>query len=218
MFVSDSGLAQQVAMNAVVSLSFLLSANYSDLKIKDMSFDLQPVETKHQLYITQAWTSAHTVRPGDSVEVMMALGGENGVQLNRSVTYQVPVGAPAGPINFTISDSNTLNYPEYAGMNAASARNSTQLIDLLNKYRGSQAAYVRVWRPEPAFTISGPAPGGELTDPPPSVALILSDPSTSPTSNTAQVQTRGSGIAEMVAPVDGYVVSGAKTLQVEVKE
>jgi hypothetical protein len=158
------------------------------------------------------------VRPGDPVEVNIALAGENGIQMTKSVTYQVPTGAPVGQINFTVSDSNTLNFPDYAGMNAASARNSTQLIELLNKYRGSQAAYVRVWRAEPAFTISGPSPGGELTDPPPSVALILADPSTSPTSNSAQVSTRGSGIAELIAPVDGYVVSGAKTLQVEVKE
>ncbi len=71
--------------------------------------------------------------------------------------------------------------------------------------------------PEPAFTISGPSPGGELTDPPPSVMLILADPSTSPTSNTAQVGTRGSGVAELTIPVDGYVVNGARTVQVEVK-
>jgi hypothetical protein len=217
-FVSDSALPQQVALNAVASLSFLLSSGYSDLKVKGMSFDLRETETKKQVYITQAWTSAHTVRPGEVVEVTIALSGENGVQLTRSVNYRVPIGAPAGPLNFTISDANTLNFPDYAGMNAGSARNSTQLIDLLNKYRGAQAAYVRVWRPEPAFTISGPSPGGELTDPPPSVALILSDPSTSPTSNTAQLSTRGSGIAEVVAPVEGYVVSGAKTLQVDVKE
>jgi SpoIVB peptidase S55 len=217
-FVSDSALSQQVALNSVVSLAFLLSSNYSDLKIKELSFVLEPVESKRQLYITQAWTSAHVVRPGDAVEVTIALAGENGLQMTRTVTYRVPPGAPAGPINFTVSDSNTLNFPDYAGMNASSARNATQLIELLNKYRGSQAAYVRVWRAEPAFTISGPSPGGELTDPPPSVALILADPSTSPTSNTAQVSTRGSGLAELIAPVDGYVVSGAKTLQVEVKE
>lgn len=217
-FVSDSGLSQQVALNAVVSLSFLLSSGYSDLKIKEMSFDLQPIETKRQVYITQAWTSTHVVRPGDPVQLTVALAGENGTQLTRTVTYHVPIGAPVGTLNFTVSDANTLNFPDYAGMNPSTARNSTQLIELLNKYRGAQAAYIRVWRPEPAFTISGPSPGGELTDPPPSVALILSDPSTSPTSNTAQLSTRGSGIAELVAPVEGYVVSGAKTLQVEVKE
>ena len=216
-FVSESGLAQQVATDAVVSLSFVLTNGYRDVKIKDMSFRIEPVESKRQLYITQAWTSAHEVHPGDPVEITAVLAGENGVQFARTAKYHVPVGAPLGQLNFTLSDANTLNFPEYAGMNAASTQNASELIRLLNQYRGSQAAYIRVWRPEPAFTISGPLPGGELTDPPPSVMLVLADPSTSPTSNTAQIGTRGSGVAELVLPVDGYVVSGARTVQVEVK-
>ncbi len=77
---------------------------------------------------------------------------------------------------------------------------------------------MRVWRPQPAFTISGPSPGGEITDPPPSVMLVLADPSMSPTSNVAQITTRGSEIAEIPIPIDGYVVTGARTVQVEVKE
>jgi hypothetical protein len=48
--------------------------------------------------------------------------------------------------------------------------------------------------------------------------LILADPSTSPTSNVAQLATRGSTVAEIPMPMDGYVVSGARTVQVEVKE
>jgi hypothetical protein len=103
-------------------------------------------------------------------------------------------------------------------MNAASSKTASDLIQSINRYRGAEAAYVRVWRSEPAFSISGPMPGGEITDPPPSVMLILADPSESPTSNTAQLATRGSGITEIRLPVDGYVVSGAKTVQVEVKE
>jgi hypothetical protein len=218
MFVSDSGLALQVSGDAVTTLAFLLSSGFDNLHVKDMHFEIEPVQTKRQLYITQAWTSAHEVKPGDSVTVTARLAGENGVAMMREAVYRVPVGAPAGLLNFTISDANTQNFPDFGGMNASSAHTASDLIGLLNQYRGSEAAYLRVWRFEPAFTISGPSPGGELTDPPPSVMLILADPSESPTSNTAQVNTRGSGIAEIRIPVDGYVVSGAKTVQVEVKE
>jgi hypothetical protein len=217
-FVSDSGLPQQVSADAVVPLGFVLATGFSGLRIKRMSFELEPVETKRQLYIAQAWTSAHSVHPGDRVGLTILLGGENGFQTTRTAAYEVPVGAPAGQLNFTVSDANTLNFPEFAGMNAASAQSPAQLIELLNKFRGSQGAYVRVWRAEPAFTISGPSPGGEITDPPPSVMLILADPSTSPTSNVAQLATRGSTVAEIPMPMDGYVVSGARTVQVEVKE
>jgi len=217
-FVSDSGLAQQVAADAVVTLGFLLGTGFDNVHIKDMVFELEPVEAKHQLYITQAWTSAHNVHPGDAVTITATLAGENGYQLTRSSTYRIPVGSPLGPLNFTVSDANTLNFPEFAGMNASSAQTPSKLIEFINRYRGSQAAYVRVWRSQPSFTIAGPLPGGEITDPPPSVMLVLADPSTSPTSNAAQLATRGSAVDEMVLPLPGFVVSGAKTVQVEVQQ
>ncbi|MBV9268826.1 MAG: hypothetical protein JO061_21840, partial [Acidobacteriaceae bacterium] len=217
-FVSDSALAQQVAMDAVVSLGFALGAGFQDLRVKAITIAIEPEEAKRQLYVAQAWTSAHEIRPGETVTITALLAGENGFQTSRSIEYKVPIGAPAGALNFTVSDANTINFPEFAGMNSGSAKTAAQLIDMVNKYRGSQAAYIRVWRAEPAFTISGPSPGGELTDPPPSVMLILADPSMSPTSNAAQVTTRGSAVAELTIPVEGYVISGARTVQVEVKE
>ena len=57
MFVSDSGLAQQVSADAVVSLAFTLSAGFRNLRIKNISFELEPVEIKRQLQISQVWTS-----------------------------------------------------------------------------------------------------------------------------------------------------------------
>ena len=98
------------------------------------------------------------------------------------------------------------------------SQTAADLVRSINAFRSSDAAYVRVWRQEPAFTVAGPLPGGELTDPPPSVMLILADPSSSVTTNPALTLTRGSGIAELTMPVPGYVIMGAKTIQVEVKE
>lgn len=144
-FVSDSGLAAQVSSDAVVTSAFILGAGFKNVQIHDMQFELQPVEAKRQLYITQAWTSAHTVRPGDSVTVSLQLAGENGIQMMRQATYKVPVGAPTGLLNFTVSDANTQNFPEFAGMTPASAPTANDLIRLINQYRGAEAAYVRVW-------------------------------------------------------------------------
>jgi hypothetical protein len=50
------------------------------------------------------------------------------------------------------------------------------------------------------------------------VALVLADPSSSVTSNAALTVTRGSQVQEITLPLPGYVVTGAKTVQVEVKE
>jgi hypothetical protein len=216
-FVSDSALAQQVSADAVVSLAFTLSAGFTNLRVKNISYELEPVESKRQVQISQVWTSRREVRPGDSVDVTALLTGEDGRQFTRTATCQVPVGAPTGELNLTVTDANGLNFPDFAGMSPVSSRTPRQLITLLNRFRSSDAAYVRIWRQEPSFSV-GPLPGGDLTDPPPSVMLILANPSTSLSTSASPVVTRGSDIAEYSLPVAGYVVSGTKTVQVEVKE
>jgi hypothetical protein len=186
--------------------------------MKNMSFELEPVDSKRQLHVAQAWTSDHEVRPGASVQITVLLEGENGLEITREAIYRVPIGAPLGPLNFTISDANTLNVPEFAGLSQSAAHTAGELVRMIDAFRPSDAAYVRVWRQQPSFTVGGPRPGGELTDPPPSVMLILADPSDSATTNPALTLARGSTLAELTIPFSGFVVSGAKTIQVEVKE
>ena len=218
MFVSDSALAQQVSADAVVTLGFVLSGGFANLHLKSMSFMLDQVDSKRQLHLAQAWTSAHEVHPGDSLQISALLEGENGLEITRTASYQVPPGAPNGPLNFTVSDANTLNFPDFAGVRASSVRAPERLIEMINSYRASDALYVRVWRQEPSFNVAGQLPGGELPDPPPSVMLILADPSASANSNAALTLTRGAEAARLVIPVDDYVVTGAKTIQVDVKD
>jgi len=217
-FVSDSGLVQQVSADAVVPLAFVLGGGFRNVALKKMSFHLEASESKRQLKVAQAWTSAHDVRPGETIEIQAQLEGENGLVISKSTSYRIPAGAPLGPLNFTLSDANTLNFPEFAGLAQSSLHSPEELIRTINGFRENDALYVRVWRQQPAFTVSGPSSYGELPDPPPSVALILADPSDSATTNTTLTLTRGSGIDEISIPVKGYVVSGAKTLQVDVKE
>ena len=217
-FVSDSGLVQQVSTDAVVPLGFVLGAGFRGIHMKNITFTLHTSESKRQLHIAQAWTSSHDVRPGDTLQITTLLQGENGFELTRSASYQVPLGAPLGALNFTISDANTLNFPDFSGLSQSALHSPASLIQTINSFRDNDAFYVRVWRQEPAFTISGSGPDGDLSDPPPSVALVLSDPSNSTTSSAALALTRGSQIAELPVATTGYVVTGAKTLQVDVKE
>jgi hypothetical protein len=216
-FTSDTALPQQAAANAAVSLGFVLGAGFSNLHIKDISFDLEPVEKKRQVQIIQAWANTQQVRPGDAVQVTVLLAGENGLEMTRTATYHVPVGAPEGPLNFTISDANTLNYPDFGGLSPTSLHSAQRLIETLNGFRNNDAAYVRVWRQQPSFTIAA-SPDSELSDPPPSAALILAETSASVGSNASQTLTRGSELAEVPLAVNGYTVSGSKTVQVDVKE
>ncbi len=216
-FVSDSGLTQQAAADAVVTLAFVLGGGFRDLRVKDISFRLEELDSKKQLRLAQAWTSAHDVRGGETVEITAVLQGENGVEMVKTIPYKVPVGAPLGALNLTLSDGNTLNFPEFAGIAQTQFQTATSLIEAVNRYRNSESLYVRVWRQQTGFNVAGAMPGGELSDPPPSVALVLADTS-STASSGATANTRGSDVAQLSTEVKGYVVTGAKTIQIEVKE
>jgi hypothetical protein len=218
MFVSDSALAQQVSSDAVVALSFVLGGGFNGVHLKSLSFTLDQVDSKRQLRVAQSWASASDVRPGDSVQISTLLQGENGLEITRATTFHVPIGAPVGALNFTISDAATLNFPDFAGLAQTALKDPKSLIEAIGSYRNSDALYVRVWRQEPAFTVRGPLPGAELTDPPPSITLVLGDSSASSWATATPTLTRGSEIEQLTVPVTGYVVTGAKTIQINVKE
>ena len=217
-FVSDTGVALQATNDAVATLAFVLGSNFPSLRVKSLRYEMEPLERKRQLRIAQAWASRHEVRPGDAIDITVLLQGDGGLELTRTGTYNVPVGAPAGPLNLTVSDAITLNIPDFAGMTATAFHTPEAMISALNEYRSSDAVYVRVWRQEPSFSLTGPQPNGDLTDPPPSVALILADPSASSSGSTASSTIRGSSLKELRLPVDQYVITGAKTIQVEIKD
>jgi hypothetical protein len=64
-----------------------------------------------------------------------------------------------------------------------------------------------VWRPDPNFQLEGE----DFPDPPPSLALILG-------ASPVALQTRNAKISELEISAGDAVISGVKTVQVEVKE
>jgi hypothetical protein len=71
--------------------------------------------------------------------------------------------------------------------------------------------YVRIWRAEPAFQLDG----ADLPAPPASAFLVLEGASTSAGGVT---MTRNSKIGELELDGGDVVISGVKTIQVEIKE
>ncbi len=217
-YVSDNALAAQAAASMLVPLGYVVGGGFNHLRLKNLSFTISQFDTKRQLRLGQAWASAHEARPGDTVMITVQLEGENGYQTAQSVKYQIPVGALNGALNFTIGDSLVQNYAEFAGMAQSSLASPERLIEAINLYHSSEGLYVRVWRPQPAFVVNGPGPGNEMPDPPPSAMLILADPSSSASTTATNINTRGSEVGQLTIPVPGYSVSGAKTVQVEIKD
>jgi hypothetical protein len=209
-YAGDFNVPLQVSSGVASPLAYLLGGGFDALKIKNISVEIEASERKRLLQIDQITASRKEVHPGDNIDLTVSFSGENGVELQKSVRYTVPIGAPAGTLNFTVADgsySNTLDYQQLA---AATPKSPTQAIAFLNNLRPNTNAYVRVWRTDPAFLVQGE----DLPDPPPSLGLILAK---------AQVAqgtwfARGSKIDELRIATGDVVVTGSKTVPVEVKE
>jgi hypothetical protein len=187
----------------------VLGAGFDRLKIKGITLAIDASERKRLLQVDQITVSPNRVRPGDPVELSVTFTGENGAEMQKSLRYRVPVGAPAGALSFTVSDGSLSNALDYQ-QTAAAAKSPTQLISFLNNLRPNTNAYVRVWRTDPAFQVQGE----DLPDPPPSVGLILARAQ----ATQGLSLPRSSKIDELQIETGNVVVSGSKTAQVEVKE
>jgi len=211
MFAADNGSAAQVSLSAAIPLAYVLQGGFSSLQLKKVALDIESFDEKKQLQIDQVSAARREVRPGETVDLSIGLTGENGTETSRTVKWTVPIGMEPGPLYFTVADGNVTNMTEFRQIIGATVRSPRQLISTVNNLRANTKAYVRVWRTDPAYQLEGE----DFPDPPPSVSLILSG---SQSALAGISQTRNSKLAELAVDLGDTVISGTKTIQVEVKE
>jgi hypothetical protein len=211
MYAADTGSAMIASLSTAIPLAYVLQSGFDSLQVKKVAIDIESFDAKMQLQIDNVYVNRREVRPGEKVELTAILVGDNGSETLRKVEYQVPVGAPPGPLLFTVADGMTTNLTEFRQIIGIQPKSVAQLISTVNNLRANTKAYVRVWRPEPAFQLEGE----DFPDPPPSVAMILGGSQTALGSVT---QTRNSKLAELEIGAGNCAITGSKTIQVEVKE
>jgi hypothetical protein len=211
MYAADNGSAMQVSLSAAIPVAYIMQAGFETLKLKRVALQLEAFDQKKQLAIDSVTTSRHDVRAGEKVQLNIALTGENGFETVRHVDYEVPIGAEPGTLYFTVADAGSANVADFRQVLTATPRNPTQLVSTVNNLHPNTRAYVRVWRADPAYQLEG----SDLPDPPASIALILGS---SQSSAPGITQTRNSKIGEMEIDAGDMVITGSKTVQVEVKE
>ena len=205
-YAGDAGSATLAAMSTAVPLAYLMQGGFDNLHVKSISLNIEATDVKRSLQIDQVLASRHELRPGDTVEIETLMTGENGAEITRSIRYKIPIGMNPGTLYFTVADSMQSNLLDLRQVISTPARSPEQLIDVANRLRANDKAYLRVWRAEPVYS----AAGEDFPDAPPSAALILSGGTPS--------MNRNAKIAEFEIDGSGMAVSGSKTVQVEVKE
>jgi hypothetical protein len=211
MYAADTGSAMIASLSTAIPLAFVLQSGFDSLQVKKVVLNIESFDAKMQLQIDNVFVNRREVRPGEKVELTAIMVGDNGTETARKVEYQVPLGATPGPLLFTVADGMTTNLTEFRQIIGAQPKSIAQLLSMVNNLRANTKAYVRVWRPEPAFQLEGE----DFPDPPPSVALILAGAQTALGSVT---QTRNSKLAELEIGAGDCAITGSKTIQVEVKE
>ncbi len=211
MFSGENGSAMQVSLSASVPLAYVMQSGFRTLDLKKVAIRIDSYDQKKQLSIDSVIASRREARPGDKLQLNVLLAGENGAEVTRQVNYTVPAGMEPGTLYFTVADANTANLSDFRQILTATPRTPSQIITTVNSLHPNTKAYIRVWRADPAFQLEG----ADLPDPPASIAMILSG---SQSTLAGVTQTRNSKIGEMEIDGGDMVISGVKTVQVEIKE
>jgi hypothetical protein len=211
MFSADTGTATQAALFTAVPVAYVMQSDQYRIPLKSISLNIEAFDQKKQLTIDGLTVSQREAHPGDTLHLNIALVGENGAESTRQLDYKVPIGAEPGPLFFTVADANTSNITDFHQAIGATAHSANQVIGTVNLLHPNTRAYLRVWRTDPAFQLEGV----DLPAPPASVSLVMSGWQ----SSLAGVsQSRNSKIAEMEIDAGDVVISGVKTVQVDIKE
>jgi hypothetical protein len=208
-WAGEANVAILAAMSTAAPLSYAMQSGFPEFRPSEVAVEVEAIEEKRQYQIDQVWVARRVLRPGDTLDVNVVLTGPGGRDVTRKASYRIPVGAPAGTLNVTVADATATNMAENMHLLGQAPGSVSDVTDFLNGLRANDAAYVRIWRTEPSYQVSGRV----IADPPASMALILRN-----TQPVAGGLGSGSKVAEVkLAPVDG-MVTGAKAVQVEVKE
>ena len=211
MYAGDLNLAAQVSLSTAVPLAYVMQGGFETLKLKRVALEIGSFPRKRQLQIDQLWSSKREVHPGESVELYLTLTGDDGLEITRKTAYRVPVGALTGPLQITAAEASIMNLTDFRQFILAAPKSASQTISFLNGLRSNTRAYLRLWRAEPSYEVEGES----LPGAPPSLAMILARSQASLSATPAMANSK---LAEFPIDAGDMVVSGSKTIQVEVKE
>jgi hypothetical protein len=135
-YSGDVGVAVIASAGIGSPIAYALQSGFDALKLKTVTLDVAPVERRRQQQVVDLMAE-RTVRPGEDLDLTVVMEGENGLDTSRRVRYRVPVGTPAGTLNFTIADATSTNVIEFQSAVATPQRSPQQVLSLLNGLRSN---------------------------------------------------------------------------------
>jgi len=95
------------------------------------------------------------IRPGEDVEVKIAVQRHRGERMLKTIRVPIPAGIDGGQLTLRVADAQTVEKPGTVGgrLNPAQARDVDQLVSILNRSRSGDRCYVQLLRRAPGVVL-----------------------------------------------------------------
>ena len=172
-YTGSAGVGVSAGLSTAAPLSYLFRMVHADVEVESIDIEMEAAPEERYTDLVRAWVSKTQVRPGETIDIRLAAKDPDGRERMHSVPYTVPTSMPAGAVEVTIGDAFTANLQEWRGLlGGRKVRDAADTIRFLNGLRGSDAAYLRIWRRKRSLWLHA----DKLPAPPASLHAVLSTP------------------------------------------
>jgi len=198
------------SLAVVQPLSFILGSGFDNVAVESVTVDITSIDEKRTATLDRVWADRENVKAGETVILSAFLRAANGGEHVEKFPIDIPADMPSGTLLLTVADGSTLTAVENRALRQTfTPRDLDQLIKAINNIRKNDRVYVRLQRPEPSVLIRGE----EFSSLPPSFSSVITSDRTSSSSLTTL---RSSNLYEYELPSTPFVISGQRSLTIEV--
>ncbi|MBO0722278.1 MAG: hypothetical protein J2P41_15740 [Blastocatellia bacterium] len=187
-------------------ISTLFNSGFKNLQFEKLTYDITSRDARSTGQLDRLWINSTDVKRGEKVELQAFARTDGGGEYVERTEIEIPEDAPLGQLQIIVSDGSALQASE--ARTGFTPKSLDQLVREMNRARKSDRLYVRLARAENGAVIKNE----ELPGLPPSVLATLGSDRTA----GGYTLTRSSTILEKELPPADFVISGQRTLTVNV--
>ena len=206
--ISSANAAMAMTFAATQPIAAIINSGFKDLRIEKITLDIASRDMRSVGKLEKLWVDRTEVKRGETIQLQAFARTEGGGEYVERFDLQIPQDAPLGNLQVMVGDGAAVQATEpRAGF---TPKNISQLVRELNRIRKSDRLYVRLSRSDNGAVINNE----EMPNLPPSVLATLGSERTT----GGYTLTRAFGIYEKELPPAEFVISGSKSLTVNVVE
>ncbi len=198
------------ALAAAAPIGFLLSSGFDDLNLKGVEIEISSLEENRQATLDGIWVDRLEVEPGEEVNLTVFLRKASGEVSTQKYPVKIPEEITPGPLQILVGEGLAVTKLEEDAGEEFVPKNLSQLVRAINNIKKNDRLYIRIYRDR-----AGAVVGGEgLPGLPPSMLDLYGSKHTA-----GNAKPIGKVIyVEHELPGTSYVLSGHKTVQIQVSE